>query len=79
MEREPAGVAIDGLEVRRRRKLRGESMSDFAGPCGISDSYLSLIETGQRRTVSPRVYAAICDVLGVQDRRELLADQGRVA
>lgn len=70
-------VAIKAPEVRRRRQLAGHNQAEFAEQCGISAGYLSQIESGQRRTVSPRVYVSICDALNVQDRQELLAEPAR--
>lgn len=69
---EPTSVEIDGREVRRRRKLAGEGMTPFAARCNISAGYLTHIERGNRKTVSPPVFAAICDALGIKDRTELL-------
>lgn len=75
-EPEPSGVAVNGREIRRRRKLQGKYLADFATECGISQQYLSFIETGARKTVSPPVFARICDALHVEDRNELLAEAG---
>lgn len=66
-------VAIDRTELRRRRHLLGESQAQFAERAGISAGYISLIESGQRLTVSPPVFARICDALGAADRTELMA------
>lgn len=72
MEPTPAGVEIAGGSVREQRKLLGDNLVTFASKAGITFQYLSQIERGDRRTVSPRVFAQICDALGVTDRRELL-------
>lgn len=70
---EPAGVAIDGREVRQRRKLKGKDLGQFAAECDITIGYLSHIETGRRLAVSPPVFLRICDALGVvEDDREQL-------
>lgn len=69
---EPAGVAVDGTAIRQKRKLAGLNMSDLADKAGISGAYISHIERGRRKTISPRVFAAICDALGVENRRELM-------
>lgn len=61
----PAGVEIDGSEVRRIRKLLGDNLVTFAPKCGITFQYLSQIETGVRMHVSPEVFARICDALGL--------------
>jgi transcriptional regulator with XRE-family HTH domain len=63
----PAGAEIDGPEVRRRRKLAGKSVTDLAESCGITFQYLSMIERGDRRTVSPAVFGRICNALGLDE------------
>ncbi|WP_030487309.1 helix-turn-helix domain-containing protein [Micromonospora chokoriensis] len=70
-----AGVEIDGPKIRELRKLRGESVTSLASTCGITRQYLSQIERGDRRRVSPPVYAKICNALklsGDRQRRTLL-------
>jgi transcriptional regulator with XRE-family HTH domain len=71
---ERGGVVLNGAEMRRRRKLGGHTVGDFAKLVGISDSYVSLIESGTRRPLPP-VFARICDALeiAVDKRHELLA------
>jgi transcriptional regulator with XRE-family HTH domain len=71
---EAATMAIDGAKVRRARKLRGCTLKDFADTCGISLTYLSQIERGDRPRVSPKVFVGICDALGLdqENREELL-------
>lgn len=73
METQPAGVAINGHRVRDLRKLAGHNLVAFAPKAGITFQYLSQIERGVRKSVSPEVFARICDALGVDDRRELIA------
>lgn len=73
MEPQPAGVDIRGDLVRELRKLAGDNLIVFAPKAGITFQYLSQIERGKRRSVSPEVFARICDALGVADRRELMA------
>lgn len=70
---EPSGVAIDGAGVRHRRKLLGLRVQELAERCGISVGYVSHIERGERRSVSPPVFGRICDALGlaVENRQEL--------
>jgi transcriptional regulator with XRE-family HTH domain len=70
-------VAINAAELRRRRQMLGDNQAQFARRCNISAPYVSQIESGKRRTVSPGVYVRICDALDVQDRKELLAVSGR--
>ncbi|MCU1687818.1 MAG: Helix-turn-helix protein [Amycolatopsis sp.] len=73
MATEPPGVHIAGGLLRQSRKLAGYSLVPFADLAGISFQYLSQIERGDRESVSPEVFARICDALGITDRRELLA------
>ncbi|GIM90359.1 helix-turn-helix domain-containing protein [Paractinoplanes toevensis] len=61
----PAGVEINGDKVRVLRKLRGQSMADFAARCKFSVGYLSHIELKRRPRVSPEAFAAICDALDI--------------
>jgi len=68
-------VAIEKARLRLGRQLLGENQAQFAQRCGISAGYLSLIESGHRPTVSPAVFARICDALGVTDRTQLMADE----
>jgi len=63
----PAGVEINGDRLRELRKLRGETLEEFAPRCGISFGYLSQIERRHRPRVSPHTFVAICDALGVPD------------
>lgn len=72
MATEPPGVHIAGDLLRRLRKLNGDNLVTFATKVGITFQYLSQIERGDRKTVSPEVFGWICDELGIQDRRELL-------
>jgi len=71
----PSGVAINGSRLRTERQLLGDSLSSFASRVGITFQYLSQIERGDRRRVSPAVFARICDALGYppHQRRALLA------
>lgn len=73
----PAGAEINGPEVRRRRKLAGKTVVELAEGCGITFQYLSMIERGDRPTVSPAVFGRICDALGLtEDRRGELMKAG---
>lgn len=70
-----ANVAVNGALIRETRKLKGVNLTRFAGEVGIGASYLSHIERGTRPTVSPEVFAKLCNALGVaeHERRGLLA------
>lgn len=75
-QHESPAVAIDRHEVRRRRHLCGLSQAQLAERAAISFAYVGHIERGQRPRVSAPVFARICDALGVQDRQELIAQDG---
>lgn len=52
--------------IREFRNLLGIEQADLAARCGISQSTLSRIETGDRdRDTSPRVLRALASQLGV--------------
>ena len=71
---ESPNVRIDARELRRRRKLQGDTQTSLAAKCEIADSYVSLIETGTRKTIGPAVFAKLCDALGIDKahRAELM-------
>jgi transcriptional regulator with XRE-family HTH domain len=60
-------VPIDGAKVRELRQNHGHTLKDFAPKAGITFQYLSLIERGDRPTVSPPVFVRICDALGIPE------------
>jgi transcriptional regulator with XRE-family HTH domain len=60
-------IEVNGLEIRRIRKLSGLEMGDLALRVGISTNYLSRIETGSRKNLRPGVYAALRQALGTTD------------
>jgi transcriptional regulator with XRE-family HTH domain len=66
-------VAIDVDEMRRRRQLQGLNQADLAREAKIHRSNISRLERGHQATVSPRMFARICDALKVKDREELMA------
>lgn len=82
MDDNEAGVLINGALVRRLRKLSGDDLVTFAPKAEITFQYLSLIERGDRKRVSPAVFVRICDALGIgEDDRHtlLLAEPSTVA
>lgn len=66
------GVEINGAKLRELRKLMGDDLKAFAGRAGITIQYLSQLELGARRRVSPSTFVRICNALGVDDRREMV-------
>lgn len=81
MATEPPGVHIAGGLLRKLRKLAGHNLVPFALLAGISFQYLSQIERGDRKSVSPEVFAAICDALELKkkERAELVEDESVAA
>ena len=71
---QPSTVEIDGTAIRRIRMSNGTEMRDLAQSAGITRSYLCRIETGSRRHLRPRTYAALRDSLGVTDDQVLAKD-----
>lgn len=67
-------VEVDGAAIRRIRLLSGMEMGDLAGRAGITPNYLCRIETGSRRNLGPRVYAAIRNHLGATDDQLLASN-----
>ncbi len=53
-----------GYRIRRKRLQKDLSLSEAADAIGISRSYLSMIETGQRKLNSSDTIDAIADTLG---------------
>lgn len=72
---ESASVRIDRRKLRRARQLMGLNQLELAEASGLKGPYISHLETGRRRTLSPGAYARICDALAIQDRTELLAPE----
>lgn len=61
------GVLIDGPALRRRREDAGLTLGALAAKAGISVSYLSMLESGQR-SPSPTVCSALAKALRVAIR-----------
>lgn len=57
-------VNVSGRAVRRRREDAGLSATELARRARVSRSYLSEIETGRKRDVSPPVAARLAGASG---------------
>jgi len=71
----PASVAVNGPKLRELRQLAGLNLAGLASAASISDSYVSAIEHGHRKRVSPAVFGRVCNALGLRElteRRELV-------
>lgn len=71
---EPTTVEVHGPAVRFIRISQGIELADLAAGIDVSRPYLSKIELGHSRRVSPTCYVALCRALGIRDRRVLLAN-----
>lgn len=66
-------VSINGFALREIRVRSGISVQQLADQLGLARSYITKIELGYSRRVSPPVFAALLSALVVGDRRALLA------
>jgi len=73
-QRESPNIAIDGAKVRRARQRASLTQSQLAERADIGQSYVSSIEDGSRRRVSPPVYGRLCAALHLADHDALIAD-----
>jgi len=72
-------ASLTGARIRRRRLDRGVKQADLARACGISPSYLNLIEHDRRR-IGGKLLADIAEALDVTpDRLRVGADAGEIA
>jgi transcriptional regulator with XRE-family HTH domain len=58
-------MRLDGPRLRYLREQRGFSQVQCAARASISKSYLSMLERGERRFVSPGVAARLAQTLDV--------------
>jgi transcriptional regulator with XRE-family HTH domain len=74
-----SAVDVHGYALRVIREARGRSVSDLASTLpgktgtGVDRSYITHLENGTKRTVSPEFYAALLRELQIDDYRALLA------
>jgi transcriptional regulator with XRE-family HTH domain len=73
----PAGVAVDGEAVRKRRQRLGHTITAFAPLVKVSIGYLSQIERGHRPTVSPATFKRLATALGLDDNPEQIETKQR--
>jgi len=60
-----ANTEIDGAKLRELRKAAGLSVTQAAERLGMSRGYLSNVEVGRFRTVTPARFNLMCAVYGV--------------
>lgn len=74
----PTGVEVDGDAVRDKRKRLGHTISSFAPLVEISVGYLSQVERGHRKTMSPPAFHRLATALGLADKPErIMRQRGR--
>lgn len=67
-------ITINPAALRHIRRLTGLGVAQLGVEVGVTASYISNMEAGRRKSVSPAVFAALCRVLRVTDRRALMAE-----
>lgn len=65
-------VAINGSALRELRKRTGVSVAELAKEIGVGRPYITKIELGHSKRVSPEVFDALLRALCITDRRTLL-------
>lgn len=68
-----AAVEVHGFALRVIREGRGRKVADLAEALGVDRSYITHIENGSKRRVSPEFYAGLLRELVIEDYRALLA------
>lgn len=66
-------VAINGPALRELRIRTGISVADLAREIEVGRAYITKIELGHSKRVSPGVFDALLRALRISDRRALLA------
>jgi transcriptional regulator with XRE-family HTH domain len=76
-----ASVEIDPEKLRELRQEQGFKQTALAERCGISSQYVSQLETGFRKRVSPDLFVRLCDALSIPagQRRVLRSKRPEVA
>ena len=74
--KKPAGdvVEVHGYALRVIRQARGRSIADLAASLDVHRTYITHLERGSKRRVSPEFYNRLLDQLGIVDYRALLAN-----
>lgn len=58
-------VRVDPKEVRHRREELGLNQTELAARAEISPSYASMIERGERTSISPAIAFRLAQVFGI--------------
>lgn len=75
----PSGVEVDGNAIRELRKQLGFTITGLAPRVPMSIGYLSQIERGTRKVVSPPKFRELVSALGIASTPEKITSQGRRA
>lgn len=67
-------VEVHGYALRVIRQARGRSIANLAASLNVHRSYITHLERGSKRRVSPELYNNLLDQLGINDYRALLAN-----
>lgn len=67
-------VEVHGYALRVIREGRGRKVADLAEALGVDRSYITHIENGSKRRVSPEFYSGLLRELVIEDYRALLAN-----
>lgn len=67
-------VEVHGFALRVIREARGRKVADLAEALKVDRSYITHLENGTKRLVSPELYGALCRELMIEDQRALLAN-----
>lgn len=70
----PTTIETHGPAIREIRLRSGMSVADLATAIGVQRPYVTKLELGHSRRVSPRVFNAIISALAVSDRRAIMAN-----
>ena len=73
----PAGVEVDGNALRELRKQLGYTITALAPQVPVSIGYLSQIERGWRKTVSPPTFQRLISALGIQEKPDAIKPRRR--
>lgn len=74
MEATATTIEVHGPALRDIRTRSGIEVAELAEAVGVKRPYITKIELGHSRRVSPRVYNALLDALGIKDRRALMVN-----
>lgn len=66
-------VEVHGYALRVIRQARGRTVVDLAESLNVTRSYITHLERGSKRRVSPEFYNRLLDQLQINDYRALLA------